>query len=222
MGEAIGDVLPLALGVAISPIPVIAAILMLLSPKAKVTSTGFLLGWVVGIVVAVTAFTLLSSLLPEEDSGSQPIAGTIQLVLGALMVVLAAGQWRKRPGADEEPTMPGWMQAIDKLGFPAAVGIGFLLSALNPKNLLLGAGAGLDLGAAALGTGSTIVVIAIFTVIAASTVAVPVIGYLLAADKLRGALGSLRDWLQRENAVIMAVLLVVIGVSLVGKGLGQF
>ena len=57
MGQVIGDILPLAIGVAISPIPIIAAILMLLSPKAKGTSVGFLLGWVVGIVVAVTLFT---------------------------------------------------------------------------------------------------------------------------------------------------------------------
>ncbi|MGH3502089.1 MAG: hypothetical protein ACRDQA_14575 [Nocardioidaceae bacterium] len=45
MGAVIGDVLPLAIGVAISPIPIIAVILMLLSRQASRTSTGFLLGW---------------------------------------------------------------------------------------------------------------------------------------------------------------------------------
>lgn len=52
MNGVIGEILPLALGVAISPIPVIAAILMLLSPKAKGASAGLLLGWVVGIVAS--------------------------------------------------------------------------------------------------------------------------------------------------------------------------
>ncbi|HET6673526.1 MAG TPA: GAP family protein, partial [Agromyces sp.] len=56
MGSVIGDILPLALGIAISPIPIIAAILMLLSPKAKGTSVGFMLGWVLGIVIAVIVF----------------------------------------------------------------------------------------------------------------------------------------------------------------------
>ena len=64
--SVIGDILPLALGIAISPIPIIAAILMLLSPKAKGTSVGFLLGWVLGIVVAVVLFTLLASVIPER------------------------------------------------------------------------------------------------------------------------------------------------------------
>lgn len=223
MGAAIGEILPLALGVAISPIPIIAAILMLLSPRARVTSVGFLLGWVLGIVVAVTVFTLLSSILPEQDSdASNPAQGTIQLILGALLLLLAVGQWRKRPRRGVEPAMPKWMQAIDKMTFPVAFGLGFLLSAVNPKNLLMGAGAGVDIGSAGLTVGEIVLVIAVFTVIAASTVLVPVVGYLVAASKLRDPLDALRGWLEKENAVIMAVLLLVIGVSLIGKGIAGF
>ncbi|MEV5070080.1 GAP family protein [Microbacterium sp. LMI12-1-1.1] len=223
MGAVIGDILTLALGVAISPIPIIAAILMLLSPKARVTGTGFLLGWVLGIVVAVTVFTLLSSVLPEGDEdASQPIKGVIQLVLGVLLLLLALRQWRGRPKAGAEPALPKWMQAIDTITFPKALGLGFLLSAVNPKNLLLAASAGVTIGAAGLDAGSIVVVIAVFTVIAASTVLVPVVGYLIAAEKLRGPLDALRGWLAKENAVIMAVLLLVIGVAIIGKGIGSF
>lgn len=223
MGAVIGDILTLALGVAISPIPIIAAILMLLSPKARVTGTGFLLGWVLGIVVAVTVFTLLSSVLPSaEEDEAQPIKGVIQLVLGVLLLLLAARQWRGRPKSGEEPALPKWMKAIDTITFPKALGLGFLLSAVNPKNLLLAASAGVTIGAAGLDGGSIVVVIAIFTLIAASTVLVPVVGYLVAAEKLRGPLDALRGWLAKENAVIMAVLLLVIGVAIIGKGIGSF
>ena len=223
MNSGIGATLPLALGIAISPVPIIAAILMLLSPKARVTSVGFLLGWVLGIIVAVTAFTLLASSIPAEDAdASKPIRGVIQLVLGALLLLLAASQWRKRPKPGEEAAMPKWMQAIDSISFPLALGLGFLLAALNPKNLLMAAGAGLEIGTAALDTGAVIVVIAVFTVLAASTVLVPVVGYLLAAAKLRAPLDALRGWLVNENTVIMAVLLVVIGVATIGKGIGSF
>ncbi|MDR7187878.1 threonine/homoserine/homoserine lactone efflux protein [Microbacterium sp. BE35] len=223
MGAVIGEILPLALGVAISPIPIIAAILMLLSPKARVTSVGFLLGWVLGIVVAVTVFTLLSSILPAQDAdASKPIQGVIQLLLGAGLLLLSLRQWRGRPKAGEEPQMPTWMQAIDKVSLPVALGLGFLLSAINPKNLLMAAAAGVDIGSAGLEVGSIVLVIALFTLIAASTVLVPVVGYLIAAERLRGPLDALRVWLGKENAVIMAVLLLVIGVSLIGKGIGSF
>jgi threonine/homoserine/homoserine lactone efflux protein len=223
MGAVIGEILPLALGVAISPIPIIAAILMLLSPKARVTSVGFLLGWMLGIVVAVTVFTLLSTVLPGQDAdASNPVQGVIQLVLGVLLLLLALRQWRGRPKAGQEPAMPKWMRAIDKVTFPVAFGLGFLLSAVNPKNLLMAAAAGVDIGSAGLDNGSVVAVITVFTLIAASTVLIPVVGYLIAADKLGGPLDALRLWLTKENAVIMAVLLLVIGVSLLGKGIGSF
>ncbi|ANJ27462.1 GAP family protein [Agromyces aureus] len=223
MNGAIGGILPLALGVAISPIPIIAAILMLLSPKARVTSVGFLLGWLVGIIVAVTVFTLLASVLPEDDpDASKPIQGVIQLLLGAGLLVLAVGQWRKRPKPGEEPALPKWMQAIDKVTFGGALGLGFLLSALNPKNLIMAAGAGTEIEAAELTGGEIVLVIAIYVLIAASTVAIPVIAYLLASAKLRGPLDALRVWLAHENSVIMAVLLLVIGISMLGKGIGSF
>jgi len=223
MGSVIGDILPFALGVAISPVPIIAAILMLLSPRARVTGTGFLLGWVVGIIVAVTLFTLLSSVLPTDgEDASQPIKGLVQVVLGALLLLLAVRQWRGRPKAGEEPALPKWMQAIDTITFPKALGLGFLLSAVNPKNLLLAASAGVTIGAAALDGGSAAIAIAVFTLVAASTVLVPVVGYLVAAEKLRGRLDALRGWLARENAVIMTVLLLVLGVMVIGKGIGSF
>ncbi|PRA83071.1 GAP family protein [Microbacterium sp. MYb66] len=223
MGTVIGDVLPLALGVAISPIPIIAAILMLLSPKARVTSVGFLLGWVIGIVAAVTVFTLLSSILPEQDpDASRPIRGVVQIVLGLLLFLLAFGQWRKRPKGGQEAALPKWMQAIDTVTFPVAFGLGFLLSAVNPKNLIMAAGAGTDIGGAALPVGSTVLVAVVYTLIASSTVLIPVVGYLVAADRLRAPLDALRGWLATENAVIMAILLLVIGISMIGKGIGSF
>jgi hypothetical protein len=67
-----------------------------------------------------------------------------------------------------------------------------------------------------------VAVIAIFTLVAASTVLVPVVGYLVAAHALRDPLDGLREWLQQENAVIMTVLLLVIGVSMIGKGIGAY
>ena len=223
MGAVIGEMLPLALGIAISPIPIIAAILMLLSPKARVTSVGFLLGWVIGIIVAVTVFTLLSAILPEADPNAvKPIQGVIQLILGAGLLLLAVKQWRGRPKPGETAELPKWMQAIDKVTFIVAFGLGFLLSAVNPKNLIMAAGAGLGIGGAELSTGAVIGVIAIFTLIAASTVLVPVVGYLIAAEKLRGPLDALRGWLANENAVIMAILMLVMGVSMIGKGIGSF
>ncbi len=223
MGAVIGDILPLALGIMVSPIPIITAILMLLSPKAKGTSVGFLLGWVAGIVVVLTLFILLASVIPQADADqSQPVAGVIKIVLGALMLLLAVKQWRGRPKPGEQAALPTWMSAIDSMTAGKGLGLGFLLSAVNPKNLLMAAGAGVVIGSAQLPTGDLVVAVVVFTVIAAASIAVPVIGYLLASSSLTKPLESLRGWLVHNNATVMAVLLLVIGVTLIGKGLGSF
>ncbi len=223
MNGVIGEILPSALGIAISPIPIIAAILMLLSPRAKGTSIGFLLGWLAGIVVALVVFTLLSSVIPASDpTASKPIAGWIKIVLGVLLLLLAVQQWRKRPKAGVEPALPGWMKAIDTMNAGKGFGLGFLLSAVNPKNLLMAVAGGLAIGSAALSIGQTVIVSAIFVLIAASTVLVPVVAYLIAAKSMAAPLERLRVWLVDHNAAIMATLLLVIGVVMIGKGIANF
>lgn len=223
MGAVIGDILPLALGVAISPIPIIAAIVMLLSPKARATSLGFLTGWLLGIIAAVVVFTLLSSVLPEDGADqSKPVAGTIKIVLGVLLLLLAVRQWRSRPKGDAEPALPKWMAAIDTMTAVRALVLGFLLSGLNPKNLLMGAAAGVAIGSESLSGAEIVTAIAVFTLIAVSSVAIPVIAYLAASSKMAAPLESLRKWLVHNNATIMSVLLLVIGVVVIGKGIGSF
>jgi threonine/homoserine/homoserine lactone efflux protein len=216
MGAVIGDVLPLAIGIAISPIPIIAAILMLFSPRATSTSTGFLLGWILGIVVATAVFTALAGTL---KTGGEPsaVASWIKIGLGVLLVLVGIRQWRGRGGQHDAPK---WMAAIDDFTFPKALGLGFLLSVVNPKNLIIAAGAGLIIGSGAVGVGGDAAAIAVFTVIASSTVAIPVLAHLVAAERMTRPLESLRKWLQDNNATVMATMILVIGAVLVGKGVG--
>ena len=222
MNLVIGEILPLAVGIAISPIPIIAAILMLLSPRAKGTSVGFMIGWLAGIVVAIVLFSLLSSVSPPETGGRSPAAGVIKIILGVLLLVLAIKQWRTRPAKGNQASLPKWMSAIDSMSAVKALWLGFLLAAANPKNLLLAIAAGVIVGSAGLTVGQTAGVITIFVLLAVSTVLVPVFGYLVASARLAGPLDKLRQWLIDNNAVIMAVLLLVLGVALIGKGFADF
>jgi threonine/homoserine/homoserine lactone efflux protein len=222
MNQVIGEILPLAVGIAISPIPIIAAILMLLSPRAKGTSIGFMIGWLAGIVVAIVLSSLLSSVIPPETGGRSPVAGVIKIILGVLLLVLAIKQWRTRPAKGDQASLPKWMSAIDSMSAVKALWLGFLLAAANPKNLLLAIAAGVVVGGAGLTVGQMAVVIMIFVLLAASTVLVPVFGYLIASARLAEPLDKLRQWLVDNNAVIMAVLLLVLGVALIGKGFADF
>jgi threonine/homoserine/homoserine lactone efflux protein len=223
VAAVIGDLLPLAVGVAISPVPIIAVILMLLSRNATATSTGFLLGWVAGVVV-VTVVVLLLVGAAGNTSGGKPstLSSVLKLIFGVLLLLLAVRQWRGRPGEGESGTMPKWMGAIESFTFGRALGLGFLLAGINPKNLLLCLGAGTTIGAAHLSGGQDAVAVVVFTLLASSTVAIPVLGFLVARDRMAGPLDRLRGWLTQNNAAVMAVLLLVLGVALIGKGIAGF
>lgn len=221
MGSVIGDILPMALGVAISPVPMIAVILMLLAPRARAASLAFMVGWVLGVVVVVSAVTFLVQPAGSSDPENPSlVASLVKLVLGALTIVLGIREWRGRPKDGEEPTLPSWMAAIDQVTAPKAGGLGVLLSGVNPKNLALCVAGGATIGGADLSTSDALVSIAVFVALASSTVVVPVLAYLVAHDRIQEPLDELRRWLTVNNATVMSVLLLVIGVVILGKGIG--
>jgi threonine/homoserine/homoserine lactone efflux protein len=220
MGQAIGEILPFALGVAISPIPIIAIIVMLLSARAGANSTAFLVGWVVGVAGGCIVLLALSGLLETDEGGAtSSSSSTVKLILGALLVMMAARHFRQRPKAGEVPELPKWLQSIDTLTPVKAVGLGVLLSAVNPKNLVLIAGAMVGVAQLGLPAGDEAVAVAVFVVIAVSTVTAPVIVYRTAGARAEHVLGEMKLWLGQNNAVVMAVLLLVIGVVLISKGI---
>ncbi|MGS2808541.1 GAP family protein [Nocardia sp. MW-W600-9] len=217
MGSVIGDLLPLAVGVAISPIPIVAAILMILSKNAGGAAKGFAAGWVGGILIVTVVVTLLAGALGDSgDKEPSAVASWLKIVLGVLLLVLAAEQWHAR----SDTAVPAWMQAIDTLTVVKAAGLGALLSGVNPKNLLLCLSAGVVIGSAGLSAGGDIVAIVVFTLLASTTVLAVVLGYALAADTLGPTLDSARQWLQANNHAVMAIVLLVMGAVVVGKGIG--
>jgi hypothetical protein len=222
MGRAIGELLPLAVAIAISVTTIITTVLMLLSPKAKSRTVGLLVGCVVGVGGAVALFALLSSLLPTQDSsGSSLEAAVIKIMIGVLLVVLALRQWGGRPARGNRVELPKWMAEVDSIMPGKALVLGVLLSAVVPKNLLLAVSAGVIVGEARFSAGQASVIIVVFTAIATSTVAVPVVANVVAPSRTRGPFERLREWLVENNVAIMVVVLLVIGVVMIGNGIAS-
>ena len=221
MGEAIGEILTPAVGVALSPIPIVAVILMLFSAKAKTNGPAFVGGWrggflaVVGLVLFLPAPANVSS----SDGKPSTTASVIQLVLGVLLLLLAAKQWKGRPHGDEEPTMPKWMATIDKTTPIMAVGLGAFLSDVNPKNLIFNLSAGTSIVSVGTSTGGEIAAMIVYALLASLSVGVPVVWYLAAPESAGKALEKIRVWLVHNNAIVMAVLFLLLGVNIVGKGI---
>ncbi|GAA4760273.1 GAP family protein [Actinomycetospora chibensis] len=216
MGSAIGAVLPLALGVALSPIPIIAVVLMLATPRAGVNGTSFLLGWLIGLSVVGTIVLLLSG----GSDGSAPArwVDVVSLLLGVALIVLAGLQWRRRPRSGTA-ALPGWMASIDRFSPLTSAGLGLALSAANPKNLLITVGAAAAIAETGMSPGGQAVTLGLFVLLGTLGPAVPPAIYLGLGARSQRILGRLRGWMAAHNTAILCVLLAVIGLKLVGDGI---
>lgn len=222
MAQAIASVLPFAVGIMVSPIPIVAVILMLFTKRATVNGPAFLVGWVLGLSVLAAVGYLAASALGWGD-GSSTSATEVQwwrVALGVVLLVLAFRKWRKIREPDHADEMPGWMAGIDELTPIKAFGLAVALSSVNPKNLVLGLGAMTSLATLGAPTEQAVVGMIAFVVIASLSVAAAVLYRLLGGAKAETSLQTAQAWLKMHNDAVMAVLLLVFGVVLVAKGFG--
>ena len=220
MGQAIGQVLPFGIGVALSPMPIIAVVLMLATPKGRVNGSAFLAGWIVGLAVVGTIVLLVSSGASASSDGAPATwVSILKIVLGLLLVLVAVRQWRARPKGDSEPELPAWMKTIDTFTPVKSAGMAVLLSAINPKNLLLTVGAAAAIAQTGASTGSQAVALAVFVLLGTIGVGTPVVIYYAMGEKATKILGDLHAWMARENTVIMAVICLIIGAKLIGDAI---
>jgi threonine/homoserine/homoserine lactone efflux protein len=223
MGRAIGDILPFAIGVAISPVPIIAIVLMLGTPRGRSTGPAFACGWVLGLTAVGGAMLVVASGNSTAGSGGPATwVNVLKLVFGALFLLLAVKQWRGRPHAGEPATMPKWMQTIDTFTAGKALAAGIVLSAVNPKNLALTVAAAAAIAQTGISTGQEIGALVVFILIASITILTPLVIYFTLGAKAADILDGIKGWMAANNATIMTVLLVVLGFKLIGDAISGF
>lgn len=217
MSEAIGQILPLALVVALSPIPIIGVVLMLSTPRARSNGPAFVLGWVVGLTL-VGALLLVIADGAGGGSEGQPAgwATALRLALGALLIGMAARKWR---GRTTEESAPKWMHTVEEFHPQRAAALAVGLSVVNPKNLVIVVAAVVAIAQTGIPAGQEAIAYAVFVLIATLGPGVPVAIYLAIGERSERVLGELRRWMSAHNAAIMAAILLLIGVKLIGDGI---
>jgi hypothetical protein len=223
MGQALGNVLPLAVAIAIFPVPIIAVVLLLGPERAGAKGAAFALAWCVGLTAVGTA-TLLVGGAADGSEGGEP-AGWLSLLvlaLGVCALAAAAKQFRGHPRAGEEARTPGWMRTVGELTTLRAGGAGFALAALNPKNVLLAVAAAAEIAAEGIPASQQAGVLLAFVLVASAGVLAPVALAVALGERSRPLLDGIRAWMERNNAVVTAVLLLLIGAKLVGDAISGF
>jgi threonine/homoserine/homoserine lactone efflux protein len=218
--DVLGQILPLAVAVSISPVQIIAVILLLFSERPTANAAALVAGFVVGVAGVLTLLVLVASTQDlAAGSDSSTGVGWGRLVLGALLVVAAVRKFRGRPGPDDPPSMPSWMEGIQSFSPGRSLVTGLALGAVNPKMVAMALAAAATIATAGLSAGDDATVIAVYTVIAAIGVTAPLVVAVAMGDRSGPVLDGWRDWLARHNTAVMSVLFLVFGVVLIGEGL---
>jgi threonine/homoserine/homoserine lactone efflux protein len=220
MGHVLGDVLGFAAAVAVSPLPIIAIILILATPRGRLNGVLFTVGWILGL--AVLGAVMLAIASPAHASAHKHPAtwvGALKLALGLLLVLFGARQWHRRPKDPSQARLPKWMSAIDGLTPVKIFGLGVALAALNAKNAPLTIAAGATIGSAGLPVGQQIASLAVFVVIATLGLLAPLGVFLVGGERARTVLGNWKEWAAQHNVAVMAVLFFVLGLKLLGDGI---
>jgi threonine/homoserine/homoserine lactone efflux protein len=219
LAEAIGQVLSFGVGVALSPVPIIAVVLMLGTPRARVNGPAFLLGWILGLsAVGVIVLLVAGSAGASKDNQPATWVDWVKVALGVLLLLVAFRQWHGRPRAGEDAPLPQWMRTIDRFTPARSIAIATALSGVNPKNLLLTVGAAAAIAQTGADTAEEAVALAVFVLVGTLGPGIPVAVYFALGERASRMLDDLKVWMGRNNAAIMAVLCLVIGAKLIGDG----
>lgn len=220
MRELVAGILPLALVVAVSPINIVAAILLLFSQRPIANATTYLLGFVLGVAAVLAGLTALADAVGlSPHSGRSQGASVLLLALGLLLLAVAVRKFARRPGRGEDPEQPKWLDGVSRFRAGRSFAVGVLVGALNPKNIAVGLASAVIVATADLPARQQVGVIAIYTVIASIGVAAPIVTALVLGDRSEEVLGSWKEWLGRNNGTVMAVIYLFFGVILLGKGI---
>ncbi|WP_407685826.1 GAP family protein [Mycobacterium sp. HUMS_1102779] len=205
-----------ALVVALSPVPVVLALVLLVhNDRPRSSSIAYLLGR----LLSLTGLTVASMRIPRVFDGlrgpAPPWTDWLVVAAGAALVAFGAWVWRRRAAAADEA---GWDSRAGRITPAVAAAIGTFPMLANPKVLAASAAAGTQIAAGRLPVLGAAAAVACYAALATSTVAAPVLAYVVAGPRIDRRLEQIRRWIQRRRHAMTATTLVAGGCALVLYG----
>ena len=215
MGQALFQVVPLALAAALSSVPISATIFILLSEGRTRSGLAFLAGTVVGTFAALTLATVAGQALPGRPRQHEVLVGKLEIVVGIAMVLLGVATLVRRSASSGRGAR--WLDNIGSLGTLPVFGIGLALN-LRPKAVLLVAAAGLAISRADLQFDENLVLVVVYSAIATCTVVVPIVVTILFPRRMEPRLLWMKAWIAAHSTAVGATMMILVGGFVIGLG----
>lgn len=218
MDRAIGEVVAFGVGVALSPLAIVAVVVMLASPVARRGAWAFCAAWVLALAAGTTLVVLIADGADADaDDGTAAWVIAAKIILAVVLVVIAIREWRAGGADAHDP--PGWLARLETARSVGAASLGVAFAVIKPKNLLLTIGAGIAIAQTGSSPGAQAVAVAVFVILGSAGVLAPLAIALCMPARGHEVLLRLRDWLVRENATVIAVICLIIAAKLLGDAI---
>ena len=211
-------VVPLALVVGLSPLPILPAVLLLMTERGRANSFAFLSAWLVALSAVLAVGVALGS-RSSADTPTDEGIGWVQVVTGLAFLAMAAVKWARRPraGAVKEP--PGWIARLDSFRPAQAARLGAILAAGNPKNIVMALAAGAELAVLAESAAQLLWGAVLFVLVGSVGVGTPILASAASGERAQPVLLRGKGWLERNSTTLAVGVLLVLGGMLILKGL---
>lgn len=234
MNELIVTLVPVVLGVVLSPLAIMALVAVLLSERGRTNGIAYLIGWIVGLAGLLLLFQWIFGLSQLHELGEPPLwASLLRLLLGTVLALAAVWVYQKgkkhvmliaaattpKDVAAAAPQLPGWLQTVETFRPARTFVLGTGLFVLNPVDASCAIIAALDISLADIDAGSAAWVTLAFIVIGTLPIAIPVLYVVVKGPAAQPLLDRIRRWIAGHTHVLNAGLLLVIGALQLQKGI---
>lgn len=219
LSQAIGSMLPAAFAVALSPFPIVGIVLILSSKQASRNGPLFAAGWAAGLAIVAAIVVLVFGGADDAESTTSTIMNVLRIVAGAAFIALGVRSWRARQRSGDDAKSPKWIESLNDATAGRAFAIGALISGVNPKTAILTAAAATSIVESGVHGAELIVALLAFVLLGSCTVVGAVLIHFLGGERAAVFLESVREFMVANNAIIMAIVLIILGASILGNGI---
>jgi hypothetical protein len=204
----------LGLAVAASPLPILAAVLMMASSQRIRGAVALASGWFVSIGASCAAVMILGDSIPKTDGHPNPkILGLADIAFGVLVGFFAVREWRKFR-RNPDASIPKWLDKVGSMSIVFAFGLGLFL----PPTVLAFA-AGSEIARQQLDMSAEWIAVLVFSLIGSIGVVTPILIVASQPSKSRRRLSTWQEWLQGHWQEVLVILLALIAGYLMAKGI---
>ncbi|NML52705.1 GAP family protein [Streptomyces sp. R302] len=215
------DLLLIGLAVTLFPLPVMAFVLVLASPRGVRKGLVFILAWVACLVLVITLVLLLTGGEPPAPRSPPSVAALwVSLLFGVGLVGYGVHRWRRvrsgavAPKAAEEDPADRTARKGASLWSAAALAV-----LLQPWGMVGAAAA--TVVHADLSEAGSVVALAAFCLVATSSLLAMELSMVFAPERSANALMGLHDWLRRHKEPAVIGVCLALGLWLISRGLYQ-